>query len=84
MKELSINTDNLLESCIERYVENMVSVRINKEIETKVKDYEKELLSRRDEYVAEVMRGIRIEHETNLGEINYRITFVNEIVRKEK
>lgn len=82
MEKLSFDTDNLLESCIERYVETMVSARIGKEIENKVKEYEQELLSRRDEYIAEVMKGIRIEHEKRLGEINYRITFVNECVIK--
>lgn len=75
-----------LEEILKKQVESYVSEKIQKEIDKKVEEYYKELTYRKDEYIAEVMKGIRILHEKDqfsLG-INYKIIFENIVELKEK
>ena len=70
---------------IEQSVKEMVSEKIDREIEERTKEFHKELTSRKDDYIAEVMKGIRIYQEYNPGSMymDYRIMFINKI-EKEK
>ena len=56
-----------------------MSETIDKEIANRIEMFRKELTWRKDEYIAEVMKGIRIVHEHNPEGmyVDYRILFVN-------
>ena len=56
----------------------MSSVLYEKKLMTKLED-------RKDDYVAEVMRGIRIMHEREMGSkcVNYKVVFENVYRREE-
>lgn len=64
---------------IEQTVKEMVSEKIDREIEERTKEFHKALTSRKDDYIAEVMKGIRIAHEYNPESMymDYRIMFIN-------
>lgn len=73
--------ENNLEEVLKKQVEIYVSDKIEEEIVKKVEQYYKELTYRKDDYIAEIMKGIRILHEKdpmNLG-INYKIIFENKV-----
>ena len=71
--------DKVIENVIKQAIKKEISDKIDEEIQQKVKDFTKELLTRKDNYIAEVMKGIRITHERDFGSmgINYRIIFEN-------
>lgn len=60
-------------------VKQIIKEKIDKEIEEEVNKFREKLESRKDDYIAEVMKGIRICHEYNDVEhcMNYKITFEN-------
>ena len=64
---------------IKREVEKIISESIDKEIEDRTIAFHKELTERKDQYIAEVMKGIRIAHEYNPQTmcVDYRIMFIN-------
>lgn len=68
---------------IEQSVKEMVSEKIDKEIEKRTKEFHKELTSRKDDYIAEVMKGIRIAQSYNPESMymDYRIMFINKYER---
>lgn len=73
-----MNNDIMIK-VIKDEVERIISERIDKEIEDRTIAFHKELTERKDEYIAEVMKGIRIAHEYNPEDMymDYRIMFVN-------
>lgn len=77
--------EKFIENGIKISVKEIVRSKIDKEIDEKVEKFRRELEDRKDDYIAEVMKGIRIYHERNIGSegINYKITFEN-IYRLEK
>ena len=68
-----------IEKCIKNAIADYVSETIDKEIANRIEMFRKELTWRKDEYIAEVMKGIRIVHEYNPENmyVDYRILFVN-------
>lgn len=64
---------------IKREVEKLISERVDKEIEDRTIAFHKELTERKDQYIAEVMKGIRIAHEYDPQTMymDYRIMFIN-------
>lgn len=71
--------ERTIEDGIKQIIQKEISDKIDEEIQQKVKDFTEELLTRKDNYIAEVMKGIRIAHERDFGSmgINYRIIFEN-------
>lgn len=67
------------EDMIKEQVKNVISVRIDIEIERQVEKFRKKLEDRKDDYIAEVLKGIRIYHERDMHyeRMNYKITFEN-------
>ena len=53
--------------------------KIDEEIARKVEQFKRQLEDRKDNYIAEVMKGIRVYHEQSDREMcmNYRIIFEN-------
>lgn len=76
--------DNL-EEILKKNIKSIVSEKIDEEIEQKVNNFKKELEDRKDNYIAEIMKGIRVYHERDIMSkgINYKIIFEN-IYRIEK
>lgn len=77
--------ERFIEQALKDSVEKLVSANIQIEIDEKVKKFREELEFRKDRYIAEVMKGIRILHEkdTISNGMNYKIIFEN-VVRLEK
>jgi len=74
-----MNTEDYILDGIKKDIEHLISEKIQQEIDEKVKDFRYELESRKDDYIAEIMKGIRINHERQAGSmgINYSIIFEN-------
>lgn len=71
--------EEFIENGIKISVKQIVSETIQQEINKKVENFRRELEDRKDNYISEVMKGIRIYHEREtqgLG-INYKIIFEN-------
>ena len=77
--------EKFIEAALKESVEKLVSANIQIEIDEKVKKFREELEFRKDKYIEEVMKGIRILHEREYGsmQMNYKIIFEN-IVKLEK
>lgn len=75
---------NKMEEIIKKAVKNEISNKIDEMITSETQRFYNKLTDMKDEYIAEIMRGIRICHERDeMGYmINYRIVFEN-IVRLE-
>lgn len=71
--------EKFIENGIKISVKEIVRSKIDKEIDEKVEKFRRELEDRKDDYIAEVMKGIRIYHERDIGsmEMNYKIIFEN-------
>lgn len=69
-------------------VENCISERIDEEIKSKTNEFYNTLVARKDKYIAEVMSGIRMYHESNPETmcVDYKIMFINkyEVTRKRE
>lgn len=77
------------EKYIEKYLKdslhNLVAMNVDEEINKKVKEFEKQLIDKRNQYISEIMKGIQIIHqqEPTLNCIDYKIIFEN-VQRIEK
>lgn len=74
-----------MEEIIKKIIEEKMQEEIKSKIEVETKKFYRELTERKDQYISEIMNGIRIYHERdemNLG-MNYTIIFKN-FVRLEK
>ena len=70
-----------LEEILKQEVKKYISEKLDLEIEERVDKIYKELTYRKDDYIAEIMKGIRILHEKDqysLG-VNYKIIFENKV-----
>lgn len=52
-----------LERALKSVIEKEISNKIQDEIDAKVRTFREDLMSRKDNYIAEVMKGIRVYHE---------------------
>lgn len=71
--------DEIIKRGIQISIKEMVKSKIDKEIDKKVEQFRRELEDRKDNYIAEIMKGIRIYHERDIGSMgmNYKIIFEN-------
>lgn len=69
----------MIEQAIRKAVNDIISDRVEKEIENRTEEFHNSLVARKDEYIAEIMKGIRIVHENNPEHMytDYRIIFIN-------
>lgn len=70
-----------LEEILKEEVKKYISEKLDQEIEERVDKIYKELTYRKDDYIAEIMKGIRILHEKDMYSLgtNYKITFENKV-----
>lgn len=71
--------EDFIGDILKKNIETIVSEKIDKEIKEKVNNFRNELEDRKDYYISEVMKGIRIYHERDIGNfgINYKVVFEN-------
>lgn len=71
--------EDLIEFGIKTNVECIIREKVNEEINEEVEKFRRKLEDRKDDYIAEVMKGIRIVHERDIGSmgINYKVIFEN-------
>lgn len=71
------------EQYIDKYLKdslkNIISISVDEEINKKVREFERQLIDKRNQYIAEIMKGIQIFHqnEPDLNSMNYKIIFEN-------
>lgn len=72
-----------IEEALKASVTNLIREEVDKIIEEKTIEFHNELVSKKDIYISEVMKGIRIVHEENpeLMCTDYRILFINKYER---
>lgn len=77
--------ERYIEQALKDSVEKLIKANITNEIEEEVERFRRKLESRKDQYIAEVMKGIRMYHERDMlsNGMNYKIIFEN-VVRLEK
>ena len=68
-----------IEEYLKNSLKNIISISVDNEIEKKVREFENQLIDRRNQYIAEIMKGIQIiqEQDTMLNCMNYKIIFEN-------
>ena len=78
--------ENFLEETIKTNLKILIEDKVKKEIEEEVEKFREKLESRKDEYIAEIMKGIRVSHQFDpaMHGINYRIVFDNVITIKKQ
>ena len=78
--------EKFLEEMLKKNVEEIVKAKIEKEISEEVEKFANKLNARKDDYISEVMKGIRIYHEREFGTlgINYKVIFENRVRLEEK
>lgn len=74
-----------IEEILKNAVKENIGAKIDELIEDEINDFTKQLLRRKDDYIAEIMKAIRIAEERDIGTMqnHYVITFVNEVNIKE-
>lgn len=71
--------EKFIEEILKKNIKAIISEKIDNEIKQKVENFRIELEDRKDNYIAEVMKGIRIYHERDMNgmAIDYKIVFEN-------
>lgn len=71
--------EQFIEEILKKNMKAIISEKIDNEIKQKVENFRIELEDRKDNYIAEVMKGIRIyqERDRDSMAINYKIIFEN-------
>ena len=70
--------EDYIEFGIKCSVKQIITEKVQEEIDKKVEQFRIELEARKDNYIAEIMKGIRMCHEQGMNnEINYKIIFEN-------
>lgn len=75
-----------IEEILKNTVKENIEVKIDKLIEDEINDFTKQLLRRKDDYIAEIMKAIRISEERIVGTMqnHYIITFENKVFLESK
>ena len=76
--------ENFINDMLKNSLKSIITEKVEQEIEKEVKAFARKLEDRKDNYIAEIMKGIRIHQERDQlrNGINYRIIFEN-VVRLE-
>ena len=75
-----------IEEILKKTVKENIEIKIDKLIEDEINDFTKQLLRRKDDYIAEIMKAIRICEEQIAGTMqnHYIITFENKVFLESK
>ena len=75
-----------IEEILKNAVKENIEIKIDKLIEDEINEFTKQLLRRKDDYIAEIMKAIRISEERIAGTMqnHYIITFENKVFLESK
>jgi len=75
-----------IEEILKNAVKENIEVKIDQLIEDEINNFTKQLLRRKDDYIAEIMKAIRISEEQISGttQNHYIITFENKVFLESK
>lgn len=75
-----------IEEILKNAVKENIEIKIDKLIEDEINEFTKQLLRRKDDYIAEIMKAIRISEERIAGTMqnHYIITFENKVFLERK
>lgn len=75
-----------LDEILKNAVKENIEVKIEQLIEDEINNFTKQLLRRKDDYIAEIMKAIRISEERIAGTMqnHYIITFENKVFLESK
>lgn len=73
------NKDLYIDKYLKDSLHNLIAMSVDEEINKKVKEFENQLIDKRNQYIAEIMKGIQILHgqEPTLNSMTYKIIFEN-------
>lgn len=73
------NKEEYIEKYLRDSLQNIIAMSVDEEINKKVKEFEKQLIDKRNQYISEIMKGIQIIHQQDkmTNSMNYRIIFEN-------
>ncbi len=76
---IAVNKEQYIEKYLKDSLHNLIAMSVDEEINKKVKEFEKQLIDKRNQYISEIMKGIQILHEQEPGLqcMNYKIIFEN-------
>lgn len=82
---MNIDKEKYIDQYLKDSLKNIIALSVDEEIEKKVREFQKQLIDRRNQYIAEIMKGIQILYSKNIEDnsMNYKIIFEN-VVRIEK
>lgn len=74
-----MNNEKYIEKYLKDSLHNLIAMNVDEEINKKVNEFETQLIDRRNQYIAEIMKGIQIIHqqEPSMNAMNYKIIFEN-------
>ena len=75
-----------IEEILKNAVKENIEVKIEQLIEDEINNFTEQLLRRKDDYIAEIMKAIRISEERIAGTMqnHYIITFENKVFLESK
>lgn len=82
---MNIDKEKYIDQYLKDSLKSIITSSVDEEIDKKVKEFQKQLIDRRNQYIAEIMKGIQILYSRNIEDnsMNYKIIFEN-VVRIEK
>ena len=82
---MNIDKEQYIEKYLKDSLRNIIAINVDEEINKKVRNFQEQLIDRRNQYISEIMKGIQILHSQDpMGNcMNYKIIFEN-TVRIEK
>lgn len=69
--------DHYVDDLLNKVIKANLEYKINNLIEKETEKFRTQLICEKDQYISEIMKGIRIAHERNIGCMNYKIIFEN-------
>lgn len=82
---MNIDKEQYIEKYLKDSLRNIIAHSVDEEIDKKIREFQEQLIDRRNQYISEIMKGIQILHgqEPMNNCMNYKIIFEN-ITRIER
>ena len=76
---MNIDKEQYIEKYLKDSLRNIIAHSVDEEIDKKIREFQEQLIDRRNQYISEIMKGIQIIHEQNPMDLsmNYKIIFEN-------
>lgn len=76
---MKVDDGVFIEEYLKNALESLITFDLDLEIDRKVEEFRNQLIDRRDQYIVEIMKQIRILHSQNIKDnsMDYKIIFEN-------